>query len=584
MFRRQFIHASLAAATLGIPKGFSQSDVSLRPDRDEEEDDFRQRMRRWLIATDALVDQILQRQQLGAAHPKRGGFPNAHEIYTIGSAAHYTASLVCCYLQAESRHFQSPKVASALAEAVGFLRRSQHDDGTIDLVSTNFHSPPDTAFAVEPLAMALATARHYGVSGLAAFDRLATEFLQRAGDALVVGGIHTPNHRWVVCMALSWLNTLFDDARYRNRIERWLSERIDIDSDGQYTERSVAGYTPLVNRCLITIGRLLQRPELFDPVRKNLEMSKFYLHSNGQLVTEASRRQDQYRVATPAAYYDSYRYMSIVDQDAGFAAMAKLIEQTESDRALAKNLLRTMQDDRFAEPLPPAGTLPTDYEKLFADSKLARIRRGRLDATVLAENDTLLTYFHGDAALQSVRLASAFFGKGQMVSPTLATKADSYVLAQELTGPYYQPFPESKIPGDGDWHRMPRVQRQKSEIQELASQVTITETDGRLSVAFDVEGTDAVPVAIELSFRHGGQLSGVEPVDGLPDSFLLTNGGGVYSVGEDSIRFGPSAASQHGEREQHRWTQLRGAKPKIDGQSVYITGYTPFHYVLEIGP
>ena len=78
-----------------------------------------------------------------------------------------------------------------------------------------------------------------------------------------------------------------------------------------------------------------------------------------------------------------------------------------------------------------------------------------------------------------------------------------------------------------------------------------------------------------MAFRHGGELTGVKPIDGDPDSFLIGKGDGSYRVGGDVIYFG------HGPSE-HKWTQIRGAKPKLDAKCVYITGFTPFDFEFTI--
>ncbi|RYG29306.1 MAG: hypothetical protein EOO01_38405, partial [Chitinophagaceae bacterium] len=54
-------------------------------------------------------------------------------------------------------------------------------------------------------------------------------FMQKCGEALTTGGVHTPNHRWVICAALSRINALFPNARYTARIKEWLSEGIYQD-------------------------------------------------------------------------------------------------------------------------------------------------------------------------------------------------------------------------------------------------------------------------------------------------------------------------------------------------------------------
>ena len=112
-------------------------------------------------------------------------------------------------------------------------------------------------------------------------------------------------------------------------------------------------------------------------------------------------------------------------------------------------------------------------------------------------------------------------------------------------------------------------------MQALESVVTITESGGRFELAFSIRGTEHVPVAIELAFRPGGTLHGVEPAGELKDAFLLRSGTGRYVLGPDTIEFGPGRAD-------HTYTQVRGAVSKWEGPSVYLTGLTPFDFTLKI--
>jgi hypothetical protein len=82
-------------------------------------------------------------------------------------------------------------------------------------------------------------------------------------------------------------------------------------------------------------------------------------------------------------------------------------------------------------------------------------------------------------------------------------------------------------------------------------------------------------VALELGFRKGGTLVGADPIPDINDAFFLAQGFGTYRSGRETIRFGPGMRA-------HRWTQLRGALPKLDALSVYITGFTSFRFTLQI--
>ncbi len=528
----------------------------------------------WLQILDAKVPALLEQQEKNPAHRWVGGVRDAYGIHNAPETGKFIRHLAGVYCESQSRYFHDPALLAPLQAAINYFLKTQHRDGSIDLHTTNFNSPPDTGFVIENLCLAYTLLQREPVAQTGQVRTGLQNFMLHAANCLCQGGVHTPNHRWVISMALSRLYALFPDNAYLQRIDQWLQEGIDIDADGQFNEKSSAIYSPLTDRCLITMARLLHRPELFEPVRRNLDMTLFYIHPDGEIVTEASRRQDQYQRGSLAPYYYPYRYMALLDQNGQYAAMTKLIEKTGEEK-LADDWIFFQEDAALKKELPKEQPLPDSYSRVFSHSQLARIRRGDVSATILAQNPTLFAFHKNNAALEAVRLASAFFGKGQFSGQTLVKEGDAFIMTHEAEGPYFQPFSPDQVALPIDWNKTSRELRKKSEIQHLQSQVRIVEKNGRFELSFTIKGTDDVPVAIELAFRKGGKLSGVEPVNNIADAFLLTDGMGSYQFEENEISFGPGQA-------EHRWTQLRGSLPKMNSLSVYITGYTPFEYTLKI--
>ena len=139
------------------------------------------------------------------------------------------------------RYFKLGALIPLLENATKIFVDAQNKDGTLD--AGNLASPPDTGFVVEGLATSLAVLRRAKDPQLTQAEENLTKFLLAAGEALATGGVHTPNHRWVICSALARINSLFPAAKYVNRIDDWLDEGIYIDSDGQFEERSTGIYS-----------------------------------------------------------------------------------------------------------------------------------------------------------------------------------------------------------------------------------------------------------------------------------------------------------------------------------------------------
>ncbi len=534
----------------------------------------------WLISWIAINDQQLVNYKTlkvtDSANKFVGGYMNDMEIPNPHSTSGFimkASMLIAC---PESSHYQSKELLKEVEAAAGALLKMQHDDGTIDLLETNFHSTPDTAFLLENIVPAYKFLKQLNVNGSETTLDLLKTFLKKAGEALSVGGIHTPNHRWVVSAALTKLNELFPDSRYTSRIQQWLAEQIDVDPDGQYTEKSTNSYSPIVDRSLIIMAKGLNKPELFDPVRKNLTMTLYYVHPNGEVVTEASNRQDKGSIGNMAKYYYCYRYMAILDKNGEMAAMCRLIEKTCPKEQLAGYLDYFLEDPMLWNELPVSKNLPTGYAKVFPYSGVVRIRRNNWDSTLLSNNASWLTFHKGNAILQGMRIATSFFGKGQFETDRIEQKGDTWVMHKSLDGPYYQPVSKEETAPDGDWNKMPKDNRQQSEVQRLDTTIKIKEVANGLQIDIDIAGTEGVPVALELIFRAGGTLAGVTKLPKKENTYLLSGESGSYTVDADTIHFGPGKA-------EHKGVQLRGALPGMDMPTVYLTGFTPFKHRISVG-
>jgi hypothetical protein len=530
--------------------------------------------RRAVKAGDEAVPRYLGQQEQRPGHPWLGGYVDEYGVHTVGGTAGLLRMAGTAYCTPESSWYRRKELLPRLGEAARYLLNAQNQDGTIDLYVTNFHSTPDTAFVVEPLCYLMALLRRDGSPELKPLMADLDRFLTRAADALRVGGVHTPNHRWVVCGALALLHRLNPDKRLVERMEDWLGEGIDIDPDGQYTERSTSIYSPHVDRVLLIVSDVLQRPELLDPIRRNLEMNLFYLHADGEVVTEASSRQDQFTRGSLTGYYIPYRTLAIKDNNGRFASAARLIEE-KIGNGITAHLTQFQLQPELLSPLPAGLPLPSDYVKHFPFSDLARIRHGATSATILAKNASFFSFHKGSAVLESIRMAQAFFGKGQFLSPVLQRQDNRFILQQSLEGQYYQPMPKEYRRPDGNWFKMDRGLRPLSEVQKSDTKVTIREEKGEFHIQIDIQGCERVPVAIGFYFRRGGKLQGVVPVKGVADAYLLEKGMGTYSFGDQTIEFGSGQAD-------HSYVLVRGEQPKPDALSVYLTGFTPFQKSITI--
>jgi len=309
--------------------------------------------------------------------------------------------------------------------------------------------------------------------------------------------------------------------------------------------------------------------------RKNLDMTLYYIQPGGEVMSNASGRDDSNNISDVAGYYFSYLYFSHLDKNPVYAAVSDFIENNLTHE-LIRFIPYLFENQYLLNKRVSPTKFPTSYFKRFKHSGVFRIRQSNFDVSIIENNLTFMSLIKGSAVLQSLRLGSTFFGsRGQFTAENIEVNKNQIILTKSIKHGYFQPFPEDKITGDGDYSKMPREQRKLSEPQYLNYKITITLLDKKTELALEVLGTNNVLVSLEMNFRKGGKLSGVISDQNRPDSYFLNDGLGTYSKDGSVINFGPGKI-------EHKWGTMRGMEEKPNGNTVYINGHTPFNHVLEI--
>ncbi|MEU9898630.1 hypothetical protein ACIBCS_36800 [Streptomyces phaeochromogenes] len=527
------------------------------------------------------------------------------------AAARSLRTLASVHAYGGSAFHHDSTLLAPLEQLADTLAEEQFEDGLWD--QGGAHSPPDTAFSIVDLALAWGLLEQDAHPSTVRLRSTVERILRTAGPGLATGGVHTANHRWLVCAALARIHARWPDPSYVRRIDEWLAEGIDQLPGGEYSERSPNYAAAVTNPALLTIARLRGREDLYANVRANLTAGLFLTEPNGEVESVHSRRQDQTALRHLPEFWLQYRELAIRDGDGRFAAVATLLRergtaQTFGETPAGDRLAEVLDRPELARHLPEPAALPTDFEHHDDNCRLVRVRHGRNTATIfggtdfpevraissgLSTNPTFFRMRKGAAILDSLRLAPQFFSLGHFRAEGLERDGGGWRLYAEVRGAYHQPLPPGHRRQDGGypltddgrfWSAMDFPNRER-EYRTLRTEILLREASGGgWDLSFAQTGSD-VPFALELCFRPGGELTG----DGLErvsdDTYQLVHGEAAYTVGEDRIVFGPGngkggrqpAVVDPGER--YAWL---GGSLTPDGIRVLITGRTPTPYRLTL--
>ncbi len=102
---------------------------------------------------DTSVEHTLQLQVTDPGSRWRGIYPDEYGLHNPGTAAGVIDTLLTAYLQPKSRFYNDKSIPERIKLAADLLTRVQSPDGNINLLITNFNSPPDTGFVVRASAL-----------------------------------------------------------------------------------------------------------------------------------------------------------------------------------------------------------------------------------------------------------------------------------------------------------------------------------------------------------------------------------------------------------------------------------------------
>lgn len=137
------------------------------------------------------------------------------------------------YCHSDSIFYRDESLIVWIEECMEQIMDGQLASGCISLVNCNIDSPPDTAFLIKNMVLVYRVLYQSGFPEVKNLTKDIYLFLDRARDCIITGGVHTPNHRWVMCGAMANMYEILGDDNLKRRAFEYLSEGFDMTDYGE---------------------------------------------------------------------------------------------------------------------------------------------------------------------------------------------------------------------------------------------------------------------------------------------------------------------------------------------------------------
>ena len=536
-------------------------------------------------AAESFVRNALAVQVLDDSDPDYGGFrcPDLL-VCEPWAAANTFATMTILFFNPDSQYYRSSELFQKMKLALNFITQSQYEDGTIDAYfSGEMRAASNVAFAMNSLVKA------YKLFSREAADeetlRSLESFLRKGAGAVKSKPVFAANQRWVAASALIEFDKLFLDHSAVARAESYLSDSIDINHDGLYSERS-STYSMISNAMLLNIAKKLNRPYLIEHVRRSLNFSLYNFYPNGEVVTEYSLRPES-DSGIPQGY-GVWKEMSIIDHNGYYASAGDMVLDVflrnmrdgyvhyyisssgpnfgrgGSSRFFATSSVGELLlvEDEFNNDAVHRLPLPDHYKRVFADSNIVRIKDGKTSVTIMGNNNILLAFHNGLAVIDGFRIKYAYYGYRDFLPKKLEVAARSYILRD-----WFNQWQSGPTPG--------RVEPVEVDLSILTE---FTPRENGLDIDVSATGQKGVPLQLEFGIRKRGTLvvNGSEYDLSITDLVSMDGGDAVIKAGDDRLVIRGGVVQHRIYSSDDRWTA------NLHTTRLMITPLTPFSGKVQI--
>ena len=532
--------------------------------------------------TEKRVRHALRTQNTQKNSPYYGAYVMPNGVYMQKHALYQIASLAAAYCCADCRYYHDEDILASILLGLDYVDSTQHENGLFDYITCNFFSAPDTAFCIGiilPMYKYLAQ-QEILTEGEQLLKERMGKIIHLGGRGLLEGGFHTPNHRWAIAGLLAQCGKLFGEEDLTRAAFQYLQEGIDCNEDGEYSEKSAGNYNGVNNQAMLFLAEALGDDSYEQHVIRNLRMMLTYWEPDDSIFTANSTRFDKDRLVYPDGYYFFYLYIGAKYQIPEFIAMANYAFRVVFEKdLLSPDLLgRFLLHPELINLEADACHTPTEYKAFYADSGIARVRRGNFSYTVMKDKSNFL-YVHNGAVKLAMKIGGSFCEHRAFKAQTMWEEKGEFHLHQTMRGWYYLPFPEK--PATSDWWKMDNASRPKKWGPDMQIDVTVRDTEAGIDVDIRTSGVQGAPWRIELAFSGIDRLESdhlVMPVHG-DEVLVLKDGYFTAANAEGSMEVGPCFG-------HHHFTEGKeDSEAKQPGcATIYLTDYTEFHHTISIRP